>query len=78
MRTRPTEDYKAEMKVADLGWPKPNGTFESKALAKRTRESTQVLDLRSTCVSFGHPIASTCIDLRRLAWTLVNLKFERK
>ena len=39
-----------------------------KALAKRTRKSTQVLDLRSTCVSFGHP----------LALTLVELKFGRK
>ena len=43
-----------------------------KALAKRTRKLTQVLDLRSTCVSFGHPLASTCIDLRRLAWTCVD------
>ena len=32
----------------------------SKALAKRTRKSTQVYDLRSTCVSFGHPLAWTC------------------
>ena len=38
--------------------------FLSKVLAKRTRKSTQVLDLRSNCVSFGHPLASTCIDLR--------------
>ena len=45
---------------------------QTKALAKRTRKSTQVLDLHSTCVSFGHPLASTCIDLRRLAWTCVD------
>ena len=32
-----------------------------KALAKRTRKST-----------FGHPLASSCIDLRRLAWTCVD------
>ena len=43
-----------------------------KALAKRTRKSTQVLDVRSTCVSFGHPLASTCINLRGLAWTSVD------
>ena len=49
-----------------------------KALAKQTRKSTQVLDLRSTCVSFGHPLASTCHDLRGLALTLVELKFGRK
>ena len=49
-----------------------------KALAKRTRKSTQVLDLPSTCVSFGHPLAWTCIDLRGLALTLVELKFGRK
>ena len=47
-------------------------TATTKALTKRTRKSTQVLDLRSTCVSFGHPLASTCIDLRRLAWTCVD------
>ena len=41
-------------------------------------KSTQVLDLRSTCVSFGHPLASTCDDLRRLALTLVELKSGRK
>ena len=38
----------------------------SKALAKRTRKPTQVLDLRSNSVSFGHPLAST---LHRLART---------
>ena len=37
--------------------------FLYKALAKRTRKSTQVLDLRSTCVSFGHRLALTCVDL---------------
>ena len=46
--------------------------FGLKALDKRTLKSTQVLDLRSTCVSFGHPLASTCIDLRRLARTCVD------
>ena len=30
------------------------------------------MDLRSTCVSFDHPLASTCIDLRGLAWTCVE------
>ena len=38
--------------------PWPNG------LASR-RKSRQVLDLRSTCVSFGHPLALTCVDLGR-------------
>ena len=50
--------------------------FPLKALAKRTRKSTQVLDLRSTFVSFGHPLA--CDDLRGLALTLVELKFGCK
>ena len=27
-----------------------------------------------TCVSFGHPLASTCIDLRQLATTCVDLR----
>ena len=49
-----------------------------KPLAKRTRKSTRVLDLRPTCVSFGHPLAWTCIHLRGLALTLVELKFGRK
>ena len=49
-----------------------------KALAKRTRKSMQVLDLRPTCVSFGHPLAATYTDLRRLALTLVELKFGLK
>ena len=35
--------------------PWPNG------LASR-RKSTQILDLLSTCVSFGHPLASACVD----------------
>ena len=51
--------------------PWPNG------LASQ-RKSTKVFDLRSTCVSFGHPLASTCVDLGRLALTLVELKFARK
>ena len=43
-----------------------------KALAKRTRKSTQVLDLRSTCVSFGHRLAATCVDFGRAQiWTQV-------
>ena len=37
--------------------PWPNG------LASR-RKSTQVFDLRSTCVSFGHPLALTCVELK--------------
>ena len=45
--------------------PWPNGL-------KRTPKSAQVLDLRSTCVSFSHPLVSTCIDLRRL-WSSSNL-----
>ena len=52
-----------------------------KALAKRTRKLTEVFDLRSTCISFGHPLAllaMTCDDLRRLALTLVEIKFVRK
>ena len=43
----------------------------SKALSKRTRKSTQVLDLRSIWVSFGHPLASTCDNLRGFALILV-------
>ena len=39
------------------------------ALAKRTRKVNQVFDSRSTCVSFGHLLAWTCIDSRRLAAT---------
>ena len=38
--------------------------YDFKALAKRTRKSTQGLDLRSTCVSFGHPLATTSLELR--------------
>ena len=38
--------------------PWPNG------LASR-RKSTQSFDLRSTCVSFGHPLALTCVDFGR-------------
>ena len=48
-----------------------------KALAKRTRKSTQVLDLRSTCVSFGHPLTSTCDDLRWL-WSSSNMDASRR
>ena len=33
-------------------------------LASR-RKSTQVFDMRSTCVSFGHPLAMTCVDFGR-------------
>ena len=51
---------------------------QTKALAKRTRKSTQVLDLRLTCVSFGHPLVTTCDDLRALALTSVELKFGHK
>ena len=29
------------------------------------RKSTRVFDLRSTCVSFGHPLALTCVDFGR-------------
>ena len=39
-----------------------------KPMARWTPKSMQVFDLRSTCVSFGHP----------LALTLVELKFVRK
>ena len=42
-----------------------DGCAQANALAKRTRKSMQVLDLRSTCVSFGHPLASTCVDFGR-------------
>ena len=45
--------------------PWPNG------LASQ-RKSTQVFDLRSTCVSFGHPLASTWVDLGRLGSTCVD------
>ena len=48
-----------------------------KALAKRTRKSPQVLDLRSTCVSFGHPLALTCDDLRWV-WSSSNLYASRR
>ena len=34
-----------------------------KPLVKRTRKSTQVFDFRSTCVSFGHPLALTLVEL---------------
>ena len=37
--------------------PWPNG------LASR-RKSTQVFDLSSTCVSFGHPLAMTLVELK--------------
>ena len=33
-------------------------------LASR-RKLTQVFDLRSTCVSFGHPLALSCVDIGR-------------
>ena len=53
-------------------WQCVSPICKTKALAKRTRKSTQVLDLLSTCVSFGQPLALTCIDLRRRAWTWVD------
>ena len=50
--------------------PWPNG------LASRCK-STQVCDLRSTCISFGHPLASTCDSQVRMqvlvSQTCVNL-----
>ena len=39
--------------------------------------STQVFDLRSTCVSFGHPLALTCDDLRWL-WSSSNSYARRR
>ena len=42
-------------------------SLRANGLASR-RKPTQVFDLRSTCVSFGYP----------LAWTLVELQFVRK
>ena len=44
------------------------------ALAKWTRKSTQCScrDLRSTCVSFGHPITRACVDLRWLEKTCID------
>ena len=47
------------------------GVYWPKALAKRTRKSTQVLD----CVQLGIRLAT---HLNRLALTLVELKFARK
>ena len=41
------------------------GWLRSKALAKCTCKSTQVFDLGPTCVSFGHPLAMTCLDFGR-------------
>ena len=53
-----------------------------KALDKHMRKSTQAFSSRSTCVPFGHLLltwlASTWVDLRRLAWTLIELKFVHK
>ena len=44
-----------------------------KPLVKRTRESAQGLDLRSTCVSFGHRLARTCVDFGRdKIWTQLS------
>ena len=51
-------------KALSPGWPNGLAT-----------ESTQVFYLRSTCVSFGHPLALTCDDLS-LLWSTV--KFVRK
>ena len=41
---------------------------------RREKIRENVLFLPSTCVSFGHPHAWTCIDLRRwrLAWTCIH------
>ena len=47
----------------------------SKALAKRTRKSTQAFNLRPSRVLFSPP---TYVDLHRLALTLIGLKFVRK
>ena len=41
-------------------------------------KSTYVFDLPSTCISFGHPLALTRVDLRWLGLTVVELKFVRK
>ena len=54
------------MRVKDNFKPWPNGL-----------KSTQVLDSCSTCVSFGHPLAWTCIDLRWL-WSSSNLDASRR
>ena len=54
------------------------GKVQFKALAKRNashRKSTQVLLLALTCIPFGHPLAFTCEDLRRLAFDLNMFKF---
>ena len=48
--------------------------WRTKTLAKQTRKSTQVYDLHSTCISFGHPL--TCIDLHGL-WSSSNLYTSR-
>ena len=43
-----------------------------KPMAKRTCKSTQVFDLSSTCISFRHPLVSTCVDFGRAQiWTQV-------
>ena len=63
------------------GWP--NG-FASRKKSKIScaellwlwsRKSTQVFDLRSNCVSFGHPLALICVDLRWLALTYDDLRW---
>ena len=49
--------------------------------AKRTRKSTQVLDVQLASVRLAthlRRLASTCNDLRELALTLVELQFGRK
>ena len=47
-----------------------------KALAKQTHKSAQVLDLHLTCVSFGHPLAWTCIHFDRAQiWMQVDTSF---
>ena len=53
--------------LAVLSLPWFQGLWNQGILSPGQTDS-QVLDLRSTCVSFGHA----------LAWTLVELKFGRK
>ena len=53
-------------------------SHQLKALVKRNashRKSTQVLLLALTCIPFGHSLAFTCEDLRRLAFDLNMYKF---
>ena len=51
-------------------------TYSYKALAKRTYKLMQVLDLRSTCVSFDHQLVWTCVNFGRAQiWTQVDASF---